>query len=506
MNRTKLLSCVFLILTISFSNVLLIHAHEDLESTDAAFDDMEDYDPRTREVYDSYSRDGLWSMYVNGNAYEATNRTGNKFYIPELNTRVTGDGNFTEIYDITPQQYETYDSRIMYKVPWEFSKFSTGYTLAPGTYTAYKSSYNWVWIETNDGHKGWIDPSYVNMNFVGKKTGKYTNTNSKLSVDAVRNIPIYQDILNVKENQRPGSAMVPRFVTIHNTANEGYGANARAHAQLQHRNNWTSWHYTVDNNEIYQSIPMDEISYHAGDGVSMGNGATISIEICENSDGNYSVAEKNAALLTARLLYENNLPADAVKMHKDWSGKHCAHNILDMTKGSMGWSGFKNAVVIEYNKIVSENEALNTTPPAGSEIYIDNAKLTYLNNVLSGFPLNTDVVNAKQQLLPTGSTSKITIKDAQGNEKNSGVLKTNDIILIEEDIKKFEFRIAMKGDANGDGKISALDYVAIENNIMGNKTLNGAYKIASDVNGDKKVTALDYVRIENHIMGVKPIK
>ena len=58
------------------------------------------------------------------------------------------------------------------------------------------------------------------------------------------------------------------------------------------------------------------------------------------------------------------------------------------------------------------------------------------------------------------------------------------------------------GDANGDGKISALDYVAIKNHILGKKTITDADKIkAADANGDGKVSALDYVRIKNTILG-----
>ncbi len=59
-----------------------------------------------------------------------------------------------------------------------------------------------------------------------------------------------------------------------------------------------------------------------------------------------------------------------------------------------------------------------------------------------------------------------------------------------------------KGDANGDGKITALDYVAVKNHIMGNKLISDESKLnAADANGDGKISALDYVRIKNIIMG-----
>lgn len=58
------------------------------------------------------------------------------------------------------------------------------------------------------------------------------------------------------------------------------------------------------------------------------------------------------------------------------------------------------------------------------------------------------------------------------------------------------------GDANGDGKISAMDYVAVKNHIMGTKTITDDAKLkAADANGDGKISALDYVRIKNMILG-----
>lgn len=59
----------------------------------------------------------------------------------------------------------------------------------------------------------------------------------------------------------------------------------------------------------------------------------------------------------------------------------------------------------------------------------------------------------------------------------------------------------MLGDANGDGKISALDYITIKNHIMGTNIIqNENLKKAADYNNDGKISALDYVKIKNYIM------
>ncbi len=55
---------------------------------------------------------------------------------------------------------------------------------------------------------------------------------------------------------------------------------------------YVSVHFFVDENSITQTVPIDEVTYHAGDGKGNGNYKTISIEICENA--NIQKAEENA--------------------------------------------------------------------------------------------------------------------------------------------------------------------------------------------------------------------
>ena len=58
-----------------------------------------------------------------------------------------------------------------------------------------------------------------------------------------------------------------------------------------------------------------------------------------------------------------------------------------------------------------------------------------------------------------------------------------------------------RGDANGDGKLSALDYIVIKKHIMDiSRILNQARLNLADANGDGKVSALDYIAIKNYIM------
>lgn len=69
---------------------------------------------------------------------------------------------------------------------------------------------------------------------------------------------------------RPGYSNPRLFVTVHNTGNSSKGAGAKNHASYIKSDGAAaipvSWHYTVDDKEIYKHLPEEESAYHAGDG------------------------------------------------------------------------------------------------------------------------------------------------------------------------------------------------------------------------------------------------
>ena len=143
----------------------------------------------------------------------------------------------------------------------------------------------------------------------------------------VGKVNIIEDIIPQKGGKvRPGDVRQKKWIVIHETGNSSKGADAKNHSTYlknlaKANTTYVSWHYTVDDHEIYHHIPDNEIAYHASDGRVEGGGnmASIGIEICVNSDGNFDKARDNAAWLTAKLLKENNLTIGAVKQHHDFA-------------------------------------------------------------------------------------------------------------------------------------------------------------------------------------------
>lgn len=153
---------------------------------------------------------------------------------------------------------------------------------------------------------------------------------------------------------RPGYAMTPEYITVHDAGNPRAGANAAMHIKYLNENaeagkKNVSWHFTVDESMIAQHLPINESAWHAGDGATgTGNRKSIGVEICDNIDGDRPKAEANAIKLIAALLLETGLPILRVVQHNHWSGKDCP-GVIRKTLG--GWSRFVARIEAELKRV-----------------------------------------------------------------------------------------------------------------------------------------------------------
>ena len=153
-------------------------------------------------------------------------------------------------------------------------------------------------------------------------------------------------LIPINTAARSGYVLKPKYITIHNTANTKVGADAENHAiymQGSGKNSTASYHYVVDDKEIYRLLPDNEVAWHAGDGENgTGNRQSLAIEICENVDGNLLNATNNAVELTVYLMKLYNIQLSNVVQHNHWSGKDCPNRIR---KGEpYNWQTFLNKV------------------------------------------------------------------------------------------------------------------------------------------------------------------
>ncbi|MBX9158533.1 S-layer homology domain-containing protein [Bacillus cereus] len=179
----------------------------------------------------------------------------------------------------------------------------------------------------------------------------------------VNGVPLVEKIVpKGNDNIRPGYAMKPEYITIHETGNPEVGANAKNHADYLYNqavgqlDRVASWHFTVDDKEIYQHLPINENAWHAGDGNGDGNRKSIAIEIAVNSDGDYNKAVENAKKLVAYLMNETGVTIDNVVKHQKWKGKNCPEIMIRTGQWQPFLAGVQKYVAVNPPTIAPKDD------------------------------------------------------------------------------------------------------------------------------------------------------
>ena len=145
--------------------------------------------------------------------------------------------------------------------------------------------------------------------------------------------------------------MTPIGFAIHNTASDASAKNEIAY--MIRNDNYTSYHYAIDDVEVVQGIDENRNGWHAGDGPNgEGNRKYIGVEICYSKSGGvrHTKAVDLAIRFVAQRLYARGWGVDRLRKHQDFSGKYCPHRILD---GEPGWNTFVARVQARLNELKS---------------------------------------------------------------------------------------------------------------------------------------------------------
>jgi len=145
-----------------------------------------------------------------------------------------------------------------------------------------------------------------------------------LFAGATRSVPLsvpYRQVLlpPSQKNQRPGIRMTPKKFIQHETDNTNPGMGAAAHLRFLQNGarddngnpQQLGFHFAVDDVEVIQMIPLNEATWHGGDGgQGLCNLQTVACELCvEDNNVNKVQARKNAeevaaAVMTAMGIHE----------------------------------------------------------------------------------------------------------------------------------------------------------------------------------------------------------
>lgn len=154
------------------------------------------------------------------------------------------------------------------------------------------------------------------------------------------------------------------YITIHSTDNpnatalqhaRGMAAGAFRARTKWNRTGFLTWHFTVDDIQSIQSLPLDIQGEHA-DHDGPGNRTSIAIEICElRNPARQAEAIDRAARLTAWLMHEKHIPLDHVVPHWFWPQwhfhgyqKNCPRILLEHGKPGPKWEAFLQKIDYYY--------------------------------------------------------------------------------------------------------------------------------------------------------------
>jgi len=165
---------------------------------------------------------------------------------------------------------------------------------------------------------------------------------------------------------------------------------------------------------------------------------------------------------------------------------------------------FKDILLDTYEiKIVSEI--------VNDVIFNDNIVLDEENGYIkyNGFEISVEQLLTNLEIV---GDARVFVSDTTGNEK-----KDNDVVVTGDTFtvfvgseKQAEYKIAVRGDSNGDGKVSLTDLVQLRKHIVSWRNpqtgvveeKTGIYFYALDMNNDGNISLTDLVRVRKVIVGI----
>lgn len=170
-------------------------------------------------------------------------------------------------------------------------------------------------------------------------------------------LKINEKLIKYNFSSRGGEKI--KYISIHDTGNTGYKADADAHFNyFNNADRQSSAHYFVDDTQILRIIRDEDKAWAVGDGkgkYGITNENSISVEMCINQDGDFNKTYQNTLDLTRYLIDKYNIPIDRVVRHYDASRKLCPNIFKDNNWAK--WYKFKEDLIpkqsIDYTKTIT---------------------------------------------------------------------------------------------------------------------------------------------------------
>ncbi len=182
---------------------------------------------------------------------------------------------------------------------------------------------------------------------------------------------------------------------------------------------------------------------------------------------------------------------------------------IDVIKAGTIFASIKLVAIYEYTGYIQLKEEsmlglyhaeLSVTEPIHEREEYNDDHPVYLLGVFLGQTIS----NLRENFI----NNDLIFVDAEGKELNeSDVVATGYQVIAKNSNGEIidRIHIVLKGDTNGDGRITVADTNIIKNHISKKNELIAARIIAADINGDGRITVADTNMIMNHISNKTPL-
>ena len=178
---------------------------------------------------------------------------------------------------------------------------------------------------------------------------------------------------------------------------------------------------------------------------------------------------------------------------------------VESLDGSIKGYSSADYIKIEGKLLAKEDEDDPVDPPLPPdppkpkpEFEITDKTLSIENGVLHGVKLDTTVAELKSCF-----SEGVVVADRSGNiMQDSALVGTGcSIIYVSDGIGEKKADVLVMGDVDGDGTVTAYDYLFVSRHFFGTYVLDELSLEAALVSGRGELNVIDYVLIKRHFFG-----
>lgn len=236
------------------------------------------------------------------------------------------------------------------------------------------------------------------------------------------------------------------------------------------------------------------------------------------------IAEKFISANQNTLYYQKfNVSSLAVK--PIYTGQYMTNIKAAASEASSTYKSYKNNNLLNnsyeflipvYNNMPNDNEVILpdedneediiTTPNIDINTGVVGADFKIDRDIITNISFNTSVDVINSRLNSVNSNLKVVNYFDRYGKKASGNIGTGDTLVISNGVTTKSYKVVIYGDNNGDGKVSVVDLLRVQKDILGNSNLSTYDRKASDNNRDGKVDVVDLLRVQKQILGSSTIE